>query len=475
VAQIGRYVVEAEIGRGAMGVVYRAHDPRVSRPVALKTYILPDGLDEAEQEEYRQRFLREAQAAGRLSHPGIVTIYDVEEAPGMGSPFIAMELVEGRSLKEILDEEVTLEPEQALDMALVLAEALHRAHEAGIVHRDIKPANILVREGDGAPKIADFGIARLETSTLTRSGESLGSPAYMSPEQFRSEPVDGRSDLFSLAVILYQALCGERPFAGEDMASLAYAVTQETQVPVTRRAEALHPGLDAFFDRALAKDPGERFPDGRSFIRALREARQEETEPLLLTRVESAPEPAPAPPAPPAAEVEAFSPETPPIRASRGGWVALLRRRPVLAGVALTVLLMALGLGSGLFGGEETRGAAGGKSTAYLMLNVRSKFEAGEFRLLLDGEPVYSRALAAPRVGPKILGKKPIRKFKYETFESRIQVEPGRHRLTALVLPEGKKEGYERQAVLEIDPRDFLPVRVEIGTDVEKKFSLKLD
>jgi hypothetical protein len=242
-------------------------------------------------------------------------------------------------------------------------------------------------------------------------------------------------------------------------------------VPVTRRAEALPPGLDPFFDRALAKDPEQRFPDGRSFAEALREARREQEEPLLLTRIEEAPATGPEPW--PAGADDASPAPTAAPRARRG-WTTLLRRRPLLAAVALTALLL-LGLGGGLFGGSETGVGAGGEAVAHLMLNVRSKVEAGEFRLLLDGEPVYARALAAPRVGPKILGKKPIRKFKYETFESRIEVEPGRHRLTALVLPEGSREGYERQAVLEIDPKDFLPVRVEIGTDVEKRFSLKID
>jgi len=268
VSSIGRYTVERELGRGAMGVVYLAQDPHLRRPVAVKTYSLPDGITDELATQFRERFLREARAAASLSHPGIVTVYDAGEDPARHLPFIAMEYVPGETLKQRLEKGTRLDPAWVLSFGAVLADALLVAHKAGIVHRDIKPANILIREGDGAVKIADFGVARLKDSELTRSGASIGSPGYMSPEQVRGAALDGRSDLFSLAVVLYEALCGKRPFHGEDLVSLAYSIAHDTQVPLARQLESCPPGLDKFFDRALSKDPAKRFPDGAAFHEA---------------------------------------------------------------------------------------------------------------------------------------------------------------------------------------------------------------
>jgi len=251
-SRIGRYEVESEIGRGAMGVVYLARDPRLRRSVAVKTHALPQGLSDEQKQEYRARFLREAHAAARLSHAGIVTIYDADEDPDDGTPFIAMEYVAGRSLREEFDRRDRLDVERATALAGAVADALHAAHDEGIVHRDIKPANLLIRDADGTIKVADFGVARVTTSELTQSGTSLGTPAYMSPEQIEGRTVDGRSDLFSLAVILYEALCGERPFDGDSIPAVIYSVTRETPIPISKRVQGLPRGLDDFFDRALA-------------------------------------------------------------------------------------------------------------------------------------------------------------------------------------------------------------------------------
>jgi len=176
-----------------------------------------------------------------------------------------MEYVHGQSLKQLLDKGQRRDASWVLGFGAVLAEALHVAHRAGIVHRDIKPANILIRDSDGAAKIADFGVARLASSELTRSGAAIGSPGYMSPEQVRGSALDGRSDLFSLAVVLYEALCGRRPFHGDDLVSLAYSIAHDTQVPLSRQLQGCPAGLDQFFDRALSKDPGKRFADGAAF------------------------------------------------------------------------------------------------------------------------------------------------------------------------------------------------------------------
>jgi hypothetical protein len=269
---IGRFQIQKEIGRGAMGVVYLAHDPRLHRDVAVKTYTLPDGVSGGLAREFHARFLREAQAAAPLSHPGIVTIYDAGEDPALGLPYIAMEYVPGHSLKQRLESGERLDRSWVFTFGAVLADALHVAHRAGIVHRDIKPANILIRDEDGAAKIADFGVAKLKSSDLTQTGAALGSPGYMSPEQIRGGVLSGRSDLFSLAIVLYEALCGKRPFHGDDLMSLAYSISHDTQVPLSRQLPDSSAGLDAFFDRALSKDPDQRFPDGEAFREAFLKA-----------------------------------------------------------------------------------------------------------------------------------------------------------------------------------------------------------
>jgi len=273
-ATIGRYIIERELGRGAMGVVYLATDPHLGRKVAVKTYTLPDGVAADLAAEFHERFLREARAAASLSHPGLVTVFDAGEDTERRLPFIAMEFVSGCTLKQKLEAGGRLDAAWVLGAGAVLADALGVAHRAGIVHRDIKPANILIRDEDGAAKIADFGVAHLKSSELTQTGTAPGSPGYMSPEQITSGDVDGRSDLFSLAVVLYEALCGRRPFKGNDLVALTYSIAHETQVPLARQMKDCPLALDRFFDRALSKDPAKRFPDARSFRDGLIEAAQ---------------------------------------------------------------------------------------------------------------------------------------------------------------------------------------------------------
>src|SRR5262245_31946595 len=252
---IGRYEVESLIGKGAMGVVFLARDPHLGRQVAVKTIEFPEGISEEMAQQFEERLLREAHAAAALSHPNIVTVHDVGVDPARHFPYIVMEYVPGSSLKDLLDGRHRLSPDLALRFGDALADALIAAHRAGIIHRDIKPANILVRNTDGIVKIADFGVARLAASELTRTGAMVGSPAYMSPEQIRGGAVDARSDLFSLAVVLYEALTARRPFSGEDLAAVLYAVAHEAPEPVTRLIRELPQGLDAFFAKALSKDP----------------------------------------------------------------------------------------------------------------------------------------------------------------------------------------------------------------------------
>jgi serine/threonine protein kinase len=264
--RFGRYEILAELGRGAMGIVYKARDPKINRVVAVKTISLA-GQPPDEELEYRERFFREAEAAGRLSHPGIVTIFDVGEEPETHAPYIVMEFVAGQSLDKVLlaRNDNKLPPEIALQVALELAEALDCAHGQGVVHRDLKPANILVT-GDGHVKIADFGVAKLNLANHTLGGRVLGTPAYMSPEQLGGEAVDGRSDLFSLGVVLYTVLTGYRPFQGNSARTVAFKVVNRDPVPATILDTELPPGLDYIIMRAIAKDPSQRYQRGMELV-----------------------------------------------------------------------------------------------------------------------------------------------------------------------------------------------------------------
>jgi len=259
--RFGRYEILSELGRGAMGVVYKARDPRINRIVAVKTISLAGQPPEDEQ-EYRERFFREAEAAGRVLHPGIVTIFDVGEEPETRAPYIVMELVSGESLDKLLSKgDRKLPLKTALQLALELAEALDCAHRQGVVHRDLKPANILMTE-DGHGKIADFGVAKLNLANHTLAGRALGTPAYMSPEQLNGDAVDGRSDLFSLGVILYTVLTGHRPFQGNSAVTVSFKVVNRDPIPASVLDAELPEGLDSIIERAMAKNPAARYQSG---------------------------------------------------------------------------------------------------------------------------------------------------------------------------------------------------------------------
>ncbi len=263
--RFGRYEILSELGRGAMGVVYKARDPKINRVVAVKTVSLA-GQPPEDEREYRERFIREAEAAGRLSHPGIVTIFDVGEEPETRSPYIVMEYVGGQSLDVLLSQhDHKLPVEVAIQLALELAEALDCAHGQGVVHRDLKPANILLTE-DGHAKIADFGIAKLNLANVTLGGRTLGTPAFMSPEQLNGEDVDGRSDLFSLGVILYTMLTGHRPFQGNSAVTVSFKVVNRDPLPASLLDTELPPGLDYIISRAIAKDPAMRYQRGLEMV-----------------------------------------------------------------------------------------------------------------------------------------------------------------------------------------------------------------
>jgi serine/threonine-protein kinase len=261
--RFGRYEIVGELGRGAMGVVYQARDPQIDRMVALKTVSLW-GQEPDEEKEFRLRFMNEAQAAGRLHHPGIVSVFDVGESPENRDPYIVLEYVSGESLNRILSREKKLPLKQALQLAEEIAGALDYAHGQGVIHRDIKPANILITE-TGHAKIADFGIAKLNLAHFTIPGRVLGTPAYMAPEQLSGEGVDGRSDLFSLGVILYAMVTGHSPFQGSSATTVCFKVANREPIAASALDMSLPPQLDAVISRAMAKEPSERYQKGSDF------------------------------------------------------------------------------------------------------------------------------------------------------------------------------------------------------------------
>jgi serine/threonine-protein kinase len=270
--QLGRYEIVAELGRGAMGAVFRARDPKIDRTVAIKTISVPAGAAK-DFEHYRQRFFREAQAAGRLSHPGIVTIYDVGEDEAAHTPFIVMECVEGESLDRLVAVASGALPRAStLELVQHIAEALDYAHGQGIVHRDIKPANIMVTAA-GQPKIADFGIAKLAQAETTMPGQVVGTPAYMSPEQLNGKAVDGRSDLFSLGVIAYWLLTGIKPFDGYTLTEICVQVVTKDPAPPSQVAPGISQDHDYVLSRALAKDPALRYQRASEFAADLEDLR----------------------------------------------------------------------------------------------------------------------------------------------------------------------------------------------------------
>lgn len=266
--KLGRYEILGELGKGAMGVVYKGRDPIIGRLVAIKT-IRFDRLYEAQEiEGLKERFFNEAQAAGKLIHPYIVTIFDVGEDKGLS--FMAMEFVEGEPLSKFISKERLLPLEKVIKLIIESAEALDFAHRQGIVHRDIKPANIMLTPR-GQAKVMDFGIAKLPSSTLTQTGSILGTPAYMSPEQISGRELDGRSDLFSLGCVFYELMTGMRPFKGENLSALSYQITQGTPLLPSELNPKLPSILDVFILKALAKSPPHRFQSGQEMATALRE------------------------------------------------------------------------------------------------------------------------------------------------------------------------------------------------------------
>jgi len=294
---LGRYRIDAQIGRGAMGAVYLGHDPQIGRQVAVKTLALSREFEGDKLVEARQRFFREAETAGRLQHPDIVTIFDAGEAQDLA--YIAMEFIKGRDLQRHTVRPRLLPLAQVLAIVARVADALAYAHGQGVVHRDIKPANVMVDLDTGLVKVTDFGVARVTDSSRTRTGLVLGTPSFMSPEQMAGRRADGRSDLYSLGVMLFQLLTGELPHQGQSMAKLMHQIANEPAPDVRSLRPELPEALANVVALALEKRPEMRYPDGRQFaadLRAIAEALEAGpadaggTAPIDVT----VPEPAPA-------------------------------------------------------------------------------------------------------------------------------------------------------------------------------------
>jgi len=325
--KLGRYEILGELGKGAMGVVYLARDPVIGRQVALKTFRLASNAEDEEVEQFRIRFLREAQSAGILNHPNIVTIHDVVDEGDTSVCFIAMEYVKGTDLKQLMKRQKRLALPFVIETVAQIADGLDYAHSKGVVHRDVKPANVIITAAKEA-KITDFGIARLDTSNLTMEGQLLGTPNYMAPEQVRGRDVDHRADLFSLGVVLYELVTGKKPFAGDNLTVVSHRIVNEAFTPPDEFVPGVPPGLLTVLDRALRKKPEERYQRGSEMAQDLRAllAPKPEEKPSEAAKAEStsfldtadaAPPAAPAvaPPPAPAAAHPAAAPPPPPARA----------------------------------------------------------------------------------------------------------------------------------------------------------------
>ena len=265
---LGRYEIAKELGRGAMGTVYLGKDPKINREVAIKT-LRYEEIDEDQRAEVKKRFFREAEAAGKLSHTNIVTIYDVGEDYDLA--YMAMELLDGTDLTQYCQKESLLPHRDVMKIISSVAQALDYAHGNGVVHRDIKPANIMVLKS-GDVKVTDFGIARVMATSKTQTGVILGTPSYMSPEQIAGQKVDGRSDLFSLGVVFYELLTGERPFQGDSIATLMFNITTSPPVSLKKLAPDVPERLVSILEKLLAKDRDIRYQQGRALVRDLAES-----------------------------------------------------------------------------------------------------------------------------------------------------------------------------------------------------------
>ena len=460
--QLGRYKIQEVLGCGAMGTVYRAHDPKIDRVVAIKTISI-QGVTAGEEEEYRQRFFREARAAGKLSHPGVVTIYDVGEQDGTQVPYIVMEYIEGMTLDSLINTSAERSIPRTLDLIKQIAETLDYAHSQGIVHRDIKPANIIITP-DGRAKITDFGIAKLAVNQLTMPGEALGTPSYMSPEQIAGVSLDGRSDLFSLGIILYSMLAGQKPFPGENATSVMFNITYKEPLPLTE----VNPELDPYFNhviaRALAKSSADRYQTAREFAEDLENLTQG---PTVSSRVQTLVEPDPD-----RTVVRRHSQSLPALSEQgsflRGNWAGnatqvLLKFRAALGQIVRTDVTRRLsrkaqaGLaGLALFLAFFVFGSIGPAKTAKLEIRCVHSFAAADLLVWIDNRLAYQKELTG--IAKKRLG---LIKTVQGSFVDTVGAVPGKHLVRVQVV--SKNAGYDQTKEVQAELMAHSTLTLEIA------------
>jgi len=450
----GRYEIRAELGRGMMGVVYRAYDRDLGRDVALK--VIRSAIEDADAQSYERRFLNEARAAARLAHPAIVVVHDVGRDPASGALFMALELLRGCTVQAILGERGALPWPEALTLVERVAEGLHHAHEHGIVHRDVKPANIMVLDS-GEPKIMDFGIAKVESSQLTAAGQLFGTPLYMSPEQAQARPVDARSDLFSLGSVLYEVLTGRRAFAGDSVHGIVLQVVQADPPPPSSVVAGIPEDVDRLVARCLAKDPERRYPSGRALADDVRAVLSGTPLP-----VHAGEEPADAA----ATLVSAHRPLAPgpdAVRPSTGrpggrglaGATSGSRLKMLAAGVVIAAAVAAGYLARGRVVPAEglvpssprpsaeiappaaraldrVAGLLAGPEAAQVSVDFAHSLKSGTLRVFVDDAPVIEADLDS-RVTRRIAGVSLRKGSLRDSFE----VEPGRHEIRVRVAWDG--------------------------------------
>jgi len=441
---LGRYEIQEEIGRGMMGVVYRALDPALGRTVALKTVSLLLAVPDEDRPGFEQRFLNEARVAAGLNHPGIVVVHDVGRDPGSDSLYIALEYLEGETLSERVKRDGRLEWREALRLTAKVAEALHHAHEKHIVHRDVKPANIMVLPS-GQPKLMDFGIAKIPAAQLTSAGEFFGTPSYMSPEQATGEPLDARSDVFSLGSVLYLLLTGVRAFDAPSVPGILARVAKKDPSPPSKLTPGLPPVVDDIVARALAKDSGQRYATARMLAEDIQDVLADRTprhratwtppppadETLRSTLPASGGALGARPPEPATADLRATSTPAPAGRPNDDSLLLRLAERVGWRGVVALIALLAVGLAFPLAArrANETLplpiplpSLLSSGEPGHLEIDFEHPLRSGTLRVYVDDEQVLEEALSG-KVTKKILN---FRMRKGSTNQV-LDVTPGEH------------------------------------------------
>jgi hypothetical protein len=472
-----RYVRDEALGRGAWGVVYLARDSVIDRVVALKEITFDPSLDEAERQERGTRSVLEARAAGALNHPNIVTIYDAGLGDDGLSFFIVMEYVEGMTLRERLASG-PLPLAEAARIGAQVAAGLDHAHSLGIVHRDVKPANVLIRR-DGLAKIADFGIAKMDASDLTRTGETLGSPAYMSPEQAMGQSVDYRTDIFSGGVLLYQMVTGRRPFESDSAVGFCYRIVHETPPPPSSLRTDLGAGWDACIMKAMAKRPEDRHASAAELASELERLGRGERPVVGEPAGAGAPAPAPVP-----GESGSCPGTDPPERdgpltlleetaaaghgrapsSGAGPWSP--RRRRLLAGIGAVLLALALGMVARAVLSEAPPDAS-------LRVEVQHGIPEGEVSVAVDGRNVWSQAIAAARTGGRTraflqkLSGRPAGRAAGD-----LRIPSGEHTITVAVTAAGEDRPWSASERRHFEPDSETILEVEVLSGLTRGLEL---